>query len=61
MNLLKGIIENKPNQFWYLLQHVLFRAADRIPHDQIFGDCFEEDMVRIAFLNGVEAVWDRYF
>lgn len=58
MNLLQGIIENKPNQLRNLFQHVLFCIADRIPHDQISRNSFQQDMVWIALLDCIETVGD---
>lgn len=41
MDLLEGIIENKTNELWDLLFHVLYRITYRIPHDKVTGHSFK--------------------
>lgn len=56
VDFVEGVLVNEANQLWDLAEDELAGGGHGVPHDQVLGHSFEQDVIGIALLDGIEAV-----
>ena len=59
MHLFEGALKDEPDEFRDLVQHVLTGVSNAVPHDKVASHRLEQNVVRVALLDGRETVGDR--
>ena len=58
MDSIQAVFVDETDKFGNLSGYEFLRVVDVAPHDQVSRDHFEENVVGVALLDCIEAVWD---
>lgn len=56
VDLVERVFVDEADQLWDLAEDELAGGGHGVPHDQVLGHSFEQDVIGIALLDGIEAV-----